>query len=81
MTGCRSSRLIWRTNGWRRIEANARKRKRVIPDAPLWQALDSLLTTHPGIRIDWCQGHHDIPGNALADSLARAAASGTKDGA
>lgn len=72
--GCQSSTPIWRNNGWRRIEANPKKRKRVIQDAALWQELDRQLTANPHIQIAWCRGHDDIPGNELADTMARNAA-------
>ncbi|NHT76948.1 ribonuclease HI [Rhizobiaceae bacterium CRRU44] len=75
--GCQISRAIWRNNGWRRIEANPKKRNRVIQDVALWQELDRQLTANPRIRIAWCRGHDDIPGNELADAMARTAAMAT----
>ena len=74
VTACHASRAIWRNNGWRRLEANPKKRKRVIQDVALWQALDRQLTANPRIEIAWCRGHDDIAGNELADALARTAA-------
>lgn len=72
--GCQLSRAIWRNNGWRRIEANPKKRRRVIQDAALWQELDRQLSARPAIRVEWCRGHDGNSGNELADTMARTAA-------
>jgi ribonuclease HI len=75
--GCNRWRLIWRNNGWRRIDRKPRSRKRSLPDAELWQALDAELAQCPQISINWCKGHSGSPGNERADALARAACFGS----
>lgn len=69
--GCLNWRAIWRNNGWKRIEHNSRARRRTIPDASLWQALDVLLDRNPSVGVAWCKGHVNNPGNDHAHSLAR----------
>jgi ribonuclease HI len=69
--GCYRSRKIWRNNGWHRITANAHARRRSIPNALLWQELDTLLMRHASVEIQWCKGHAETPGNIRADMLAR----------
>jgi ribonuclease HI len=69
--GCRRWRAIWRTNGWTGINPNPRSRRRVISDFALWQQLDALLNRNPQVSIEWCKGHSGVPGNDLADALAR----------
>lgn len=71
MEGCHRWRDIWRTNGWKRINPDSRKRKRQIPDGVLWQNVDRLLLRNPNVEIAWCKGHSGIAGNDLADALAR----------
>ncbi len=72
--GCIRWRAIWRNNGWKRITANAHARRRAIPDADIWQRLDSLLERCPQVTVEWCKGHAGATGNELADRLARYAA-------
>lgn len=72
MDGCHRWRKIWRTNGWKRIIANAHARRRRIPDADLWQKLDTLLERNPNVQVEWCKGHANTLGNVKADILARA---------
>jgi ribonuclease HI len=72
--GCRRWRVIWRTNGWKRITASSHARRRPIPDREIWQRLDELLERHPHVVVEWCKGHAGTAGNELADSLARRAA-------
>ncbi|WP_168879208.1 ribonuclease H [Rhizobium sp. P28RR-XV] len=69
--GCRRWRVIWRSNGWKRINPNPRARRRSIPDAHLWQQLDVLLERHPDVVVAWCKGHSGTAGNDHADVLAR----------
>ncbi|TDK31293.1 ribonuclease HI [Rhizobium deserti] len=71
--GCGKWRHIWRNNGWRRIVANSKARKRSIPDNATWQALDALLVANPNISVEWCKGHSGIPHNEHADLMALAA--------
>jgi ribonuclease HI len=72
--GCRRWRGIWRKNGWKRIDPNPRARRRAIPDAELWQQLDTLLEKNPMVDVQLCKGHAGNAGNELADALARNAA-------
>ncbi|NSZ83905.1 ribonuclease HI [Agrobacterium tumefaciens] len=72
MEGCHRWREIWRSNGWKRINPDSRKRKRQIPDGGLWQNVDRLLLCNPNVEIAWCKGHSGIAGSDLADALARA---------
>ena len=69
--GCLRWRAIWRNNGWKRIERNSRARRRTIADAGLWQELDVLLGPEPSVRVTWCKGHVNNPGNDYAHSLAQ----------
>jgi len=69
--GCHRWRKIWRNNGWHRITANAHARRRSVPNALLWQELDTLLMRHATVEIQWCKGHAETPGNVRADTLAR----------
>ncbi len=71
--GCHRWRHVWRGNGWTRVRANSRERRRSIPDANLWQELDALLERSPLVRIQLCKGHDGIEGNEIADAAARAA--------
>ena len=73
--GCRRWRTIWRGNGWKRINANPRARRRSIPDLLLWQELDALIERNPHVGIEWCRGHSGNAGNDHADMLARRALS------
>ena len=72
--GCQRWRAIWRNNGWKRIDANPRSRRRPIPDAALWQQVDAMLELSPGVTVKLCKGHAGIAGNERADALAREAA-------
>ncbi|MDH7801890.1 MULTISPECIES: ribonuclease H [unclassified Rhizobium] len=72
--GCRRYRVIWRTNGWKRITPNQHTRRRSIPDMEIWQQLDDLLERHPHVVVDWCKGHSGTVGNEHADELARGVA-------
>ena len=68
--GCNRLLKIWRTNGWKRITANPRERKRPIPDQETWRAVDSLLSALPSTEVQWCMGHSGNTGNEQADKLA-----------
>ncbi|MGI2033640.1 RNase H family protein [Rhizobium panacihumi] len=63
-------RMIWRGNGWKRIDPNPRARRRKIPDAALWQSLDSLIEHNVHVKIAWCKAHAGVIGNEEADALA-----------
>ncbi|MBP1849806.1 RNase H family protein [Rhizobium halophytocola] len=71
LEGCHHWRAIWRNNGWKRITANPRLRRRAIPDAALWQQLDSLLESNRHVVVKLCKGHAGLAGNEQADALAR----------
>jgi ribonuclease HI len=72
MDGCHRWRKIWRTNGWKRINANVHARRRRIPDVDIWRQLDALLERNLNVHLKWCKGHAATPGNVRADILARA---------
>lgn len=72
LEGCGRWRLIWRNNGWKRIDPNPRTRKRPIPDAHLWQVLDAELAGNDRLSVAWCKGHMGLPGNEKAHALAKA---------
>ncbi|GAA5628194.1 ribonuclease HI [Brucella sp. NBRC 12953] len=74
MEGCHRRRAIWRSNGWRRINANQHVRPRKIPDREIWRELDDLLQRFPQVAVEWCKGHAGVIGNELADRQARHAA-------
>jgi ribonuclease HI len=74
--GCYAWRFIWRNNGWKRINPDARARRREIPDAALWQTLDLLLDQNPSVTVAWCKGHAGVGGNEDADALARSSVTG-----
>ncbi|MCC2610855.1 RNase H family protein [Neorhizobium petrolearium] len=71
--GCSRWRHIWRGNGWKRVRANSRERRRAIPEVRLWQELDDLLLRNREVRIQLCKGHSGNLGNEQADAAARAA--------
>lgn len=68
--GCNSLRPIWKHNGWKKLDANPRARRRTIADAKLWQAIDRQLSQNPLLAVAWCKGHSGIDGNERADRLA-----------
>ena len=74
--GCHAWRMIWRNNGWKRIDPNPRASRPQIPDAALWQTLDLLLDQNPNVTVAWCKGHSGVGGNEDADSLARSHVTG-----
>jgi ribonuclease HI len=63
-------RKIWRGNGWKRVNPNPRARRREIPDAVHWRALDALLDRNPHVTVRWCKAHAGNAGNEHADRLA-----------
>jgi ribonuclease HI len=60
--------INWKRNGWRK-KPNAQE---LIPNADLWQALDTEAARHQ-VRWEWVRGHNGDPGNERADALATAA--------
>lgn len=68
--GCNRLLKFWRTNGWKRVTANPRQRKRSIPDRELWRSVDHSLARHTSTTIMWCKGHSENTGNEQADKLA-----------
>lgn len=68
-------RMIWRGNGWKRVNPNPRARRREIPDAVHWRALDALLDRNPHVTVRWCKAHAGNAGNEFADALAAGKAS------
>ena len=70
LEGCNRWRFIWRSNGWKRIEPDSRRRKRAIADRALWQSLDIELQQNDQITVNWCKAHSGIAGNIRADALA-----------
>jgi len=69
--GCILWRPIWRTNGWRKIGANANLRNRAIANKDIWQALDRALSRNGALTVAWCKGHAGTGGNECADELAK----------
>ncbi len=63
-------RMIWRGNGWKRVNPNFRARRREIPDAVHWRALDALLERNSHVTVNWCKAHAGNAGNEFADRLA-----------
>lgn len=63
-------RMIWRGNGWKRVNPNPRARRREIPDAVRWRKLDALLDRNPHVTVRWCKAHAGNAGNEFADALA-----------
>jgi ribonuclease HI len=55
----------WKRNGWRK-KPNAQE---LIPNADLWQLLDSEASRHQ-ISWQWVRGHNGDAGNERADALA-----------
>ncbi|MDO1584967.1 RNase H family protein [Rhizobium oryzicola] len=76
--GCNRLLKIWRSNGWKRVTANSRERKRWIPDRHQWQVIDDDLNALSCVSIAWCKGHAEVEGNERADDLARRGALGGK---
>lgn len=70
VTGCKNWLPIWKVNGWKKIDPNPNTRRRTIPNAEIWKAIDSQLCRNHLIEIVWCKGHSGIPGNTRADELA-----------
>lgn len=68
--GCTIWRPIWRTNGWKKIGANANLRNRAIAHKDLWQAIDGVLSRNGAFTVAWCKGHAGIGGNERANELA-----------
>ncbi|WP_075292020.1 ribonuclease H family protein [Pararhizobium arenae] len=68
--GCNEWRHGWRSNSWRRRKPGLRGRSRSIPNASIWQEIDTLLQMLPRLTIEWCKGHQDNVGNIRADALA-----------
>lgn len=71
MEGCHRWLPIWRTNGWKKIDPNSRRRRRTVPDAEIWKRVDQVLA-EGGFTIDWCKAHCGRGGNEAADRLAAA---------
>jgi ribonuclease HI len=70
VNGANQWRPIWKNWGWRKKGSNPNARSRPIADQELWIALDAALSDCPNMRVSWCKGHSDIPGNERADMLA-----------
>jgi ribonuclease HI len=68
--GCNNLRLIWRHNGWKKIDPNQNARRRTIADAEIWKAIDAQLDRNRLLTVSWCKGHSGNDGNERADQLA-----------
>lgn len=61
---------IWRNNGWKKVDPNPRHRRRSIPDAQSWIALNDVVVRGTDIRIEWCKSHSGVAEYDNADRLA-----------
>ena len=54
----------WKKRGWKTAS------KQPVKNVDLWQRLEKVLVRHE-VKWNWVKGHSGVPGNELADELAR----------
>jgi len=54
----------WKKRGWKTAS------KKPVKNVDLWQRLEQALDRHE-VNWNWVKGHSGVPGNELADELAR----------